>query len=159
MRATLSIAHDIEIRPAVPADVPAIVAMGRRFHAVSPYAALAEYDEDALEAVFYRMIASKDATIIVAGEDEPVGCIGLLVTPLFFAPGMKVCNELFWWVDPEERGCGMDLATTGEHWARLAGADIFAMSSIAEIEGARVDRLLERRGMTKTETTFMKALH
>lgn len=158
MRATLSIAQEI-IRQAVPADVPAIVRMGRRFYELSPYPDFAEYDEDAVGAVFYRMIASDQATIIVAGEDDPFGCIGLLITPLFFAPETQVCNELFWWVDPDHRGCGLDLVEAAERWARRSGADIIAMSSIVAMEGDRIARLYERRGLTRAETTFMKGLN
>lgn len=160
MRATLSIAQSQEvIRLAVPADVPAIVRMGRRFFEVSPYPNFTEYNEDAVEGVFYRMIASDQAAIIVAGEDDPVGCIGLLITPLFFAPDTMVCNEMFWWVDPDQRGCGLDLVEAGERWAKRSGADIIAMSAIMAMDGDRIARLYERRGMVRAETTYMKGLN
>jgi GNAT superfamily N-acetyltransferase len=162
MRATLSIAHEMpEIRQAVMADVPSIMKMGRHFYDASPYPEFAEYDEDAVGGVFARMIASDQAAIIVAsyGDDDPFGCIGLMLSPLFFAPGMTVCNELFWWVEPEQRGCGMYLVEAGEEWARGKGADVLAMSAIVEMEGDRIARMYERRGMVRAETTFMKGIN
>jgi GNAT superfamily N-acetyltransferase len=143
------------IREATTSDIPKLLDMGERFLASTPYNKFTDFDREAMTGVYSRMIAADEATILV--PDDVSGFVGLVVTPLYFAPETTVCNEMFWWVDPAHRGNGIRLIDAAEKWAS-GKADILALSAVTELNGDRVGAFYERRGLALAETTYMKGL-
>ncbi len=140
------------IREATADDIPKLVEMGRSFNKASPYSVIG-FDDEAVGALFYRMIKSDEAAILVRNDLN--GCVGLILSPFFFFPEKYVCNELFWWVSPEYRGQGARLIKHAEKWALSKGA-IFAPSSIQAMNGDAVNAIYERLGYQKAETIYLK---
>ena len=142
------------IRPATLADVPALVAMGERFRADSPYRDLCAENADAMAATCTRLITGPDSIMLVAEHAAGlVGMIGLILFAHHFS-GARTAGELVWWVDPGARGTGLRLLRQGERWAAEAGAT--QMQMIAP--DARVGRLYEHQGYAPVELTYQKAL-
>jgi GNAT superfamily N-acetyltransferase len=141
------------VRPATGADVPRIVEMGMRF-AQMVYGARLRPDPEALSALALRLMGMADSTLLVAEQDGAVvGMIGMMVYRHPMSAEL-VGTEVAWWIDPEHRGIGLRLLRAGETWARAQGAVTFQM--IAPTPD--VERLYERMGFERMETTFQRRL-
>jgi RimJ/RimL family protein N-acetyltransferase len=137
------------IRAATAADLATCVEMGVRFGR-EVYAGKVAVDADTILALGVRLL--EQGTILVAEKDRaPIGMLGLIVLPHLFS-GQPHCSEVFWWVDPDHRGCGLRLLRAGEAWAWDHGATSFHVSA----PDLRVGALYERLGYTKVETAYLR---
>ena len=110
------------LREATLEDVPRLVELARIFRQSTNYQSIIRENVDALTATAARLVAGPDSTVIVATvKDYVVGMIGLLAFP-HHASGDRTVSELFFWVQPEHRGCGKQLLAEAEGWARREGA-------------------------------------
>lgn len=142
----------MESRPAEVRDIPALVEMGRKFHAVSGYGDV-PYDENTMVDLFITLVHS--GGIFVVG-DKPVGMIGGVVFPVFFNRGSLMAQELFWW--SESPGAGKALLDTFEAWAKSLGAERIVMMALDALESDRVGDILKRRGYVPAESNYMKVV-
>jgi hypothetical protein len=138
------------IRRATGDDIPAMVRMGREFLAMSPHAALGEYDMMAVAKMFSFMIASPQSVLLTNGD----GLIGGVVTPVYFAPGKWMLEESFWWA---VRG-GRELLAAFEREGRLMGADFVLLSTLENGRAAVIDRVVSRMGYRLLERRYVKEL-
>jgi hypothetical protein len=138
------------IREAVVKDIPAILDIGRRFHAFSPWSDL-PYSDDAVTQMIERMTASPDAVVFFNGS----GVLGGVASPIYFGGGL-VAQELFWFAD---KG-GRELLDAFEGWAKEKGAAGVLMISLAidERTDERMSAIYERRGYALRERNFYKGL-
>ena len=137
------------IRAATPADLAACAAMGVKF-GQDVYAGKVPVDADTILALGVRLL--EQGTILVADkENAPIGMLGLIILPHLFS-GQPHCSEVFWWVDPEHRGCGIRLLRAGEAWAWDHGATSMHVSA----PDTRVGALYERLGYQKVETAYIR---
>lgn len=146
------------IRPAIPADVPELVALGARFFAASPFAEVAPYDPGAVRALVEG--AMHDGVVLVALDDVAVvgGIMGVLRGP-WFAPSAPCAVELAWWVDEAARGSvGVRLYRAFEAWAREHGAVAVVMSDLVVGGDAPAAALYARLGYTLAERSHIKRL-
>lgn len=83
---------------------------------------------------------------------------GALAYPLFLNHNIKVAQELFWWVDPEQRGNGLgtDLLEGLETWAQSVGADQLVMLSMHTSSPNFIDNVYLANGYKPFERTFIK---
>lgn len=141
------------IREATEADIPACVAMGLEFaRTVAVYRDHVPVSADALVKLGFWLL--EHGTILVVERDgEAVGMIGLAVMPHVMS-GRLAASELFFWVQPEARGCGVRLLRAAERWAVAHGAE--AMHMIAPT--GDVERLYMRLGYSKIETAYLRSL-
>jgi len=132
------------IRPATPDDLPAIVAMGRKFHAASgmPMA----YDAPTVERFAAGLIAGGGFFV---GD---AGMIGGALVPAYCDPSWLMAVELAWWAERD----GMALLRAFEDWARESGAREVRMTSLAALP--RADVLLRRKGYAATEISYQKVI-
>ena len=132
------------VRSASPEDIPALLAMGREFHAESgmPFA----FDTDAVAALLGNMIESSRAVVLMTER----GAIGGLLQPAYCDPEWIYAVELFWWA----RGDGLALLRAFERWAQQAGAREVRMTSLAALP--RADRLLRCVGYEPAEVSYSK---
>lgn len=146
------------IRRALLSDLPAIVEMGKRFLAASPYVDVIPDSAVHMTALATQLLTTGDnGTVIVADAPsrELVGMIGLVAAPHFLS-GERTAGEVFFWIEPGARGpLGRELMTAGETWARFVGAS--AVQLIAPDH--RVGIFYERRGYRAIETTYWKRLN
>jgi hypothetical protein len=142
----------MQSRPAELRDIPALVEMGRKFHAVSGYDDV-PYDENTMVDLFIAMV--RGGGMFVVG-DKPVGMIGGLVFPVFFNRDKLMAQELFWW--SESPGAGKALLDAFEGWAKDMGAERVVMMALDALEGAKVGEILKRRGYKPAESNYMKVI-
>lgn len=134
------------MRPATPEDIPALLEMGRAFHAESgmPFS----FDQDAVSGMLATMIEADGATVLMTDR----GGIGGVLQPAYCDPKWTYAVELFWWA----RGDGLALLRAFERWAQQAGANEVRMTSLAALP--RADRLIRRVGYEPAEVSYSKAV-
>jgi GNAT superfamily N-acetyltransferase len=143
----------MDIRPATPADVPRLVAMGTA-QLTAIYGGAVPADPGTLEALMRRLQGTPDAATFVAVRDGAVvGMIGL-VRFRHPATGEVTVGEMMWWIEPAARGAGLALLRRAEAWAADVGATVLQMQAPTE----RVARLYEHRGYRRLEVTYRRAL-
>jgi hypothetical protein len=135
-------------RFATEADEDLIISMTRDFFAVSPYGG-AEFEEEAVRVLFRKLLI--DGCVIVNGR----GFIAGALTPLLFAPHLKVASELAWWA-PE--GGGTELRELFEAWAEDNGASAVQMSTFNNPYAARLAGNLTKNGYAPVEVSYLKVL-
>jgi hypothetical protein len=138
-------------RLALPEDVPAIVALGRKFHAMSPHKDMAEYDEMGVARVVSFMIESPQSVVLFNGT----GVIGATYAPVYFAPSKWMCEENFWFSD--DRG-GLELLDGLTIHAKGWGATHLCLSTLENAKTKVIDRLLTRKGFKAIERRYILEL-
>lgn len=144
----------LDIRPAVSADIPALMPMARNFHAASGYSDLVGFCQDSMAATFAGLIAQ--GIIVVADRGGLIGAVGGMPVPMPFNHGHRTMSELFWWVEPEHRGVGPVLLEAFEDYAHAIGCGLVTMASLEAQNPALVDRLYRRRGYRAVEHTYVR---
>jgi GNAT superfamily N-acetyltransferase len=128
--------------------------MGERFLTQTVYRGRVTVNPSQMASLVEMLIEAEAGAIFVSERDgEVVGMIGLLA---FVHPiaGEPTVSELFWWVEPTQRGCGVRLLKRAEQWARDKGAlKLFMIAPTAD-----VGQLYERLGYESLETTYQRAL-
>lgn len=134
------------VRAAAHDDIPALLEMGRAFHAASgmPFA----FDVDVMTGVFTRMIDADEATVLMTDR----GMIGGMLNPAYCDPSWVYAVEMFWWA----RGDGLALLHAFEEWAQNAGASEVRMTSLAALP--RADGILRRVGYAPAEISYSKVV-
>lgn len=136
---------------ATEADIPAMVEIGAKFHAMSPHRFMGEYDPEALANVFRFMIGSDQSVIFTNGE----GLIGGTYAPVYFNPSKWMLEENFWFAGKD----GMELLNLLFAHATAWGADFFMLSTLENDHSKAIDRLLTRKGFHLIERRYMKGLN
>jgi GNAT superfamily N-acetyltransferase len=153
---TLEARAAIAYRQAVYEDVPALVILLRQFVTSTKYREYVGASAEALQAFLEGILRNPSAVIFVAERDAVViGLIGVLgyVHPM---SGRTVAGELFWWLNPQDRGAGGWLLRRAENWARAYGASSLQM--IAPAESPHVGAMYERLGYEAVETAYQVKL-
>lgn len=137
-------------RPATEADIPAILDLGERFHALSPWRDR-PFDRGATEQTVRNLISAPCGALFFNGA----GILGGVLSPIYFGGGL-VAQELFWFAD---RG-GRELLDAFEAWAAENGAAGVLMVNLVmnERTDAVMNRMYERRGYQLRERHFYKEL-
>lgn len=135
------------IRTATVDDIPALVEMGRKFHAYSIWQAV-DYDAADVARLLEGIIPAGG---VFLSED---GMCGGLISPLYFSQKTALAVELFWWAGSN----GKALREAFEGWAREHGAAFVQCSALSDDRLPAVSRLYARAGYTPAETAFVKGL-
>lgn len=139
------------IRHATLDDVPAIVRMGQQF-IQTDYRHIVRENPEQMAALATMLIDGEHGTVFLIDRDgDVVGMIGMLCTTHFLS-GDMFAGELFWWVNPDQRGNGVRLLKKAEAWALERGAKTIQMIAPNE----RVGQLYTRMGYMPTEMSFQK---
>ena len=142
------------IRPADTGDIPALTALGRRFHAASPVSGLS-YDPEKVSGVCEALIGT--GGLFVIEQDGAVkGMAGAIAAQTWFGSA-TVGQELFWWAD----GCGaeaLELRRALEAWAKEQGCALFSMICLENPKADVLARLYRREGYRPVEHHFLKEL-
>jgi hypothetical protein len=137
------------VRKATVEEIPALVEMGRKFHAMSPHRFMGEYRPEAVAGMLDYMAAN--AILLTNGE----GVIGGIVAPVYFDPAKLMAEESFWWAD---RGGGELLdAFEREAWQR--GASFVLLSTLQNDRSHVIDRVISRKGYIPVERRYIKELN
>lgn len=146
------------IRVATEDDIPAIVAMSRKFYATTSYAEHAPMDDETVAALARQLM---DSVMLVAEADgQVVGMVGLVVAPFMFNHSINAAYEVVWWVEPEAQGSGIgkQLLAAIDNACIARSASIVVMVTLAS-SPPQAAALYERAGYTHSETSYTKRLH
>lgn len=139
-----------DVRLAVEEDIPAIVKMGKEFHAMSPHVGMGEYDEAAIERLLIYLIENDQGVVLWNGT----GVIGGLMAPVYFNPDKMMLEEAFWFA----RKGGRELLKEFQAKAREMGADFVLLSTLVNDFAPVVDRIVTRMGYAPIERRWLKEL-
>lgn len=131
-------------------DIPALLKLAQRFHAMSSWSDR-PFKRDAMRETLINIIRNPNGVLLYNGT----GMIAGFVTPIYFGGGV-VAQELFWFADKN----GRELLDAFEGWADKVGADGVLMVNLALDD--RTDRVMDamyrRRGYTLRERHYWKDL-
>ena len=147
------------IRPAVTADIPRCVEMGRQFFAESGFEAETSLDPESFRATLEHLIGNADGALLVADLGGAlIGMAGALAYPHYFNVASKAAQELFWWVEPAKRGgtAGVRLLQALEAWARGVGCGTMTMICLPIDSPA--ERVYQRVGYRASERSYIKRI-
>ena len=145
------------IRPATEADVPAILAMSRKFYATTSYVEHAPMNDETVAALVRQLMES--VMLVAEVDGVVVGMVGLIVAPFMFNSALKAAYEVVWWVDPAAQGAGVgkQLLAAVEPASAERGAEIVVMVALAS-SPPQASALYERAGYRHSETSFTKRI-
>lgn len=146
------------IRKATKYDLPAVLAMSRRFYATTAYAGFADFDTPTVEKLTLMLI-EKGIVLLADVKGEPVGMVGLVVAPFMFNDSIRGAYEVVWWVNPEmqSRGIGTELLQAIEPACKEADVRLIQMVCLAT-SPAKAGQLYERVGYAHSETSYTKVI-
>lgn len=156
MTTLVALRQAIAYRQALPADAPSLVRMLWQFATSTKYRKYVGANEAALTTFLEGLLKNESAAIFVADrENRIIGMIGVLgyIHPM---SGEKCAGELFWWLDPADRGAGGWLLRRAEKWAKAYGAQSLQM--IAPAESPHVGEMYTRLGYEAVETAYQVKL-
>jgi GNAT superfamily N-acetyltransferase len=152
----------IEIRRAKHEDLNRVLELGREFFGESPFAGLAPWDDDSFVTTIAAFLSEAvEGSLLVAqrADGSIVGMAGAVIFPLYFNMNFRMAQEIFWFVQPDERkGAGTALLDALEVETRKMGADVFMSASLAGKRDKALDRVYQRRGYTPAENIYMRRL-
>jgi len=132
------------IREATKEDLPALLEMGLKFHAMSGHPM--GFDGDAVSAFMISLIDNEAGCLLMTDK----GAIGGVLAPAWCDPEWLMAIELFWWAE----GGGLKLMSEFEKWAESRGANEARMTSLAAHH--RAADLLQLKGYAPSEISFSK---
>jgi hypothetical protein len=136
------------IYEATEADIPALIEVGKAFHAASnnhiPLCL------DTLETTLRNLIASPDGVVLMTDKGSATGA---LLHPAWFNAAHRTGMELFWWAPA---GDGLALFEVLEEWARANDAGSFGMVALEALRPDAVGALYRRRGYRPVEHSYVK---
>lgn len=151
----------LRVRLAQKSDRSGIIEQAKAFFASSPMGQRVDFDADGFGAFLDHVEASDAAQVWVADKDgDIVGIAGAMAFPLYFAPSVTVAQELFWWIDPAERGsnAGKQMMFAIEGWAEQIGAHQLFMIALENDRAGTMERVYHRNGFMPIERTFTKEI-
>lgn len=151
----------LRVRTADKSDRAGIIDQARAFVAASPMGQRVAFDDAGFDAFLDSVDDSDTAQVWVVDKGgEVVGIAGALAFPLYFAPSVTVAQELFWWIDPAERGtsAAKQMMFAIEGWAEQIGASQLFMIALENDRSATMERVYCRQGFSPIERTFTKEI-
>lgn len=153
----------MKLRGAKLDDLPELVAHGQEFYkATRYYQDGLPYDPGAVEDLCRKLITEKNAGVIfvITDEDRVVGFILVALFPFIFSPSVIVAGELAYYVEPayRNRSTARLLLETAEAYCKVRGARYLTMVSMETSNPRPVEKLYERMGFVRNETSYTKEL-
>lgn len=146
------------IRRMTPADVPAVMEMGRAMFAESPRYRDKGFNEAKLLQMFNYILGAEDHGFFVA--ESPDGLIGMalgILAPYFFSDEVYAC-ELVVYVTPGRRGssAAVRLVKALEEWAFSQGARELLLGVSTGIDDERAVCVYQKLGYTMAAHSLSK---
>lgn len=139
------------IREAYPEDTLEIAKMAKAFEKESGFV---KVDIDYTAKKYADLVRAGIAKLFVYEENgKIIGSIGFVIGEDFHC-GAKTAYETYWFVDPENRGCGIRLLLYAEKWAK-DNVDRMLMLHMVDSHPEELIRLYTRRGYKLVEQTFL----
>lgn len=91
-------------------------------------------------------------------NDEIVGLIAGLITPVLFDNSKIEYTELVWYVKPEHRRIGIKLLAEAERIAVDKGCKYIKMAYVWSEQGDKINSFLDKKGYKPSETYTVKEI-
>lgn len=144
----------MDARQATEADIPDLVAMGRRLFNRAGWPDWVTCTDEAMAATARSLMASDSGAVFI----HPYGCAGVIISPAYFNAGILAAHKVWWWAEPGHLPAHRILFSVMEEWARGMGAAIIFTSTPEAINPVAISRIYERMGYTAADRRFMKRL-
>ena len=147
------------IRRAKLEDLDQYVPLGAAFQNASPVRDALPFDYEGFTNFFLSSIGNPDVGMwVVEDHGRLIGIAGALIYPMYFSPGYRVAQELWWWMLPEARGQGIGkkLYDAIESWASEKGAKALFMIALEDDDAPRMERLYKDIGFRPMERTYFR---
>lgn len=144
------------MRVAEERDILAIVEMARQVHEGSIFNAIAPFVPEDARQSFTAMLGQPHHSILVEG-DPPIAVFAVRFQRLTANHQCWTAMELFWFVQPDERGKGLRFIRDVEAWVKEQGAYVFDLSVATGLD-PRVMKLYDRMKYVPSEIHFSKVL-
>lgn len=144
------------VRTATEADIPALIAMGRKMHAESPRFKSLAFSAEKCEALIRRLLdplPQPPGTVLVAVEGpQVVGMMGGFVVEHFFSHD-RYASDLVVYVAPGHRGGSafVRLVFAFEDWAASRGACEIVLGVSTELNPEATVAMYERLGYARLQ--------
>lgn len=90
-------------------------------------------------------------------EGRPVGALGMLYVPDVNDDSL-VASELFWFVEPEHRGCGISMFLHAMRVAKELGCARMSMMHLESINQESLSKIYHKMGFVPVEKHYIKSL-
>lgn len=147
------------VRKAAAVDLPGYLEMGKKFHESSPMHGVIDFDDNGYSNFYLSALHDENIGMWLAEDDgNLVGIVGAIIYPLYFNPGAKVVQELWWWVSPESRGSGVgrQMFSEIEEWATVNNASAIFMIALQNEHLEKMEKLYDGAGFRPLERTYIK---
>ena len=142
------------IRLLTPDEVFKLAPLGRQFYAES--ALPGEFNSEHFSASISALMSAGMAEVLIAeNETGVVGTFGAMFSEDLLT-GDLTATELFWFVSPEQRTCGLRLFVAFEELAATRGAKRIHMVHLTNHCDDKLDKFLTRRGYRLLEKAFTR---
>lgn len=147
------------VRPAVEADTPRLVELGKLFYEQTAFKRAVPYSESGT-AGWFKLMRDQGFLFVAEEDGHVIGVIGGSAFPFISNPQHGIGATLVMWVEPERRGDGIaDLLMDAiEDEGRAAGLTLWSSASNEDVVPEAAARLYNRRGYRLAEHTFIKEL-
>lgn len=133
-------------------DIPSIVEMARQVHEGTIFNEVVPFVPEDASADFTKALGS----ILVEG-DPPIAVFALRFGRLTANHECKTAMEIFWFVQPDQRGKGIKFIKDVQAWVKEQGIHILDLSVATGLD-PRVMMLYDRMGYVPSEIHFSKVL-
>lgn len=146
------------VRPATIADLPAVVALTKRYYETTHYAGMCAFCSESAESLG-QLVLSEGVMFVIDAAGPVVGVAGMLLHPFMFNRDVLCASEVVWWIDPAaEATFGVrELLRATEDACRETGARWIHMYRLAD-SAPSVDKFYTRLGYAPSVNCYAKEL-
>ena len=146
----------MSVRDAHVEDIPQIIVLARKFHAVSGYDSFDMDDESADRLIFQSI--SQGLGPVAEVDGEIVGFLLGLEFPAILNANIMMGSEIAWWVEPEHRNkvIGIKLLQFIENKAKQKNLKFWSMMCLEHLNPEGLEKIYLKMGYKKSERTYMR---
>lgn len=144
------------LRNATAADLPRLANLAEQFYSASRF--LKRFDLERFCTVWRTLLEGGSGVVFLLEDEGAIaGTLGGMLYPDLYS-GDLIATEFFWFVDPANRGGGMQLYRAFEAWACANHATEIRMVHLHDSMPERLSVLYRRLGYVAAETHYTKDL-
>ena len=149
------------VRRALVEDIERVADLGQKFFDESGYVGLIEFDRPTILDLIEKSFDDQyNFGIFVAETDLIIGIAGIMAVPFFFNRNHSIAQELFWYVEPDERGgrAGIMLYHAIDQWVRQKASTILGMTALENESRESVESFYKKMGFKPSDHGWIKEI-
>jgi GNAT superfamily N-acetyltransferase len=146
----------VTVRDAQEEDIPDIIVLAKKFHAVSGYDSF-DLDEESADRIIFQSI-SQGLCPVAEVDGKIVGFLLGLEFPAILNANIMMGTEIAWWVEPEHRNSviGVKLLKFVENKAKQKNLKFWSMMCLEHLNPDGLEAIYLKMGYKKSERTYMR---